>query len=216
MFKKNIIWLFLILSLTWCFWENTKEVPQLSSEQYIEKLSQLWYFKYVETEEIDRVKEEMSRSFTKYNTFFYSSYFDYNDKIAISSDYRSASFDIETIGESGWIKKSLDRIAPIFERVWAKFSYTEDIDIFEDNHYVHKIILNQTEYIIYDGDISDFEWPRISTINFLEMVNTELKKQWINEKLYLFWEWSVILLSDEIHDFILPLCSEREYPNNDL
>lgn len=92
-----------------------------------------------------------------------------------------------------------------FKKLNLDLKFENEKSIQEENKWKHTIELNGNEYIAFDGQFSDLDWG-IAYVNFIEMLNTELRRQGTNEQLYPIDcgnDGSFVLLTLEQYNFML-------------
>lgn len=120
------------------------------------------------------------------NAYKNQDYFDsytYPDSIRYV-DYRFYFVDAEELFKVGGLTEYLDLVKPTFERSGLKLKYANEKNMEKDNYWKHTIELNGKEYIAFEGSLDKKGQWDIAYINFIEMLNDQLKLQGSNEQFY--------------------------------
>ncbi|NER14987.1 hypothetical protein GWK08_16145 [Leptobacterium flavescens] len=157
-----------------------KEVKKkLSGKEIAVELEKLDYFNLTDESELDVVKTGFEKSYTDLN-FFQGPM---REETFSFMDYRYHWVDCEELFEIGGLIKYLNQIKPTFEKLGLELEFGNEKSEQSENSWKHTIELNGIEYIAFDGQFSDLDWG-IAYINFIEMLNAELRRQNSNEQFY--------------------------------
>ncbi len=194
-------------------WRNDKKLHSndvqsdfsINSEEaknFVEKLYQLGYFKYVDSIQIEDLKKEFIQHYDP--KFAGGIITTFEDETGLPKDYRLYFCDGEDIFEEGGVKNLLKELQPTFTKIGLKLEINNQQESINSlNQLNHDITINNTEYVIFKNfeGIGWIEAPqRIS-----EIINSELEKQNINEKIYLISDGNdgmLIFLSSEQYKFL--------------
>ncbi len=162
--------------------QETKNVYNKDeAEKFVMQLDELGYFKYANKLDIDSLKETYIKEFDP--TGELTSIWD--DDTHLPKDFRYYFCDGEEVYEEGGITGLLKDLKPVFDKMNFKCevsSHFEDWD--EKNKWLnHKITINGTEYIILKN-FKDNGWGEVP-FRIAQILNIELKKQKIDEQIYL-------------------------------
>ena len=98
-----------------------------------------------------------------------------------------------------------------FEKLGLELEFANERSKQDQNSWKHTIELNGNEYIAFEGQFSDLDWA-IAYVNFIEMLNAELRRQNsveqflpVNSKN----DGMFVLLSPEQLEFILRIYSVK-------
>jgi len=98
-------------------------------------------------------------------------------------DNRYYRLDCEELFEIGGLTEYLVQVKPTFEKLGLKLEFANEKSEQDQNSWKHTIELNNVEYTAFDGQFSDLD-AEVAYINFLEMLNAELKRQNSDEQFY--------------------------------
>ena len=186
---------------------ESKIVEKLSGKQIVSELDKLEFFNLIEVAELDIAKKEFAESKDKWNFFSGTMRGETTDY----TDNRFFTVDCETLFESGGLTKYLDKVKLSFEKLGLKLSYTNEKSKQIENHWKHTIELNGNEYIAFKGNFTEYDWG-IAYLNFIKMLNTELKIQKSENRFYPIKcgnDGEMVLLTFEQFDFI-----KTQFPND--
>jgi hypothetical protein len=151
------------------------------AEKFVKQLDELGYFKYANKSDVDSLKETFIIEFDP--TAELTSIWD--DDTNLPKDFRYYFCDGEEVYEEGGITGLLKDLRPVFDKMNFKCevsSHFEEWD--EKNKWLnHKITINGTEYIILKN-FKDYGWGE-APFRIAQILNIELKKQKIDEQIYL-------------------------------
>lgn len=185
--------------------EKTK--TKLTGKQIVEELEKLNFFNLTEKGDIAESKSVIENSYNEFN-FFEGKM---KGESLIYTDNRFYIIDAETLFEVGGLTECLKTVKKSFDKLKLKLEVSDEYNNQTEKHWTHKIKLNGKEYIAYDNDFSDLDWG-ISLVNFIEMLNDQLKLQKSNEMFYPVNsgnDGKIVLLSSEQYEFV-----KANYPND--
>lgn len=159
--------------------QNKKTNHKLSGKQIISKLESLNFFKLTDEKDLKESKAEFEKSYNELDFFEGKMK---NDSM-IFTDHRFYAIDSEELFETGGLTDYLKIVKTSFDRLNLKLEISNEVSVQTENHWTHKIKLNGKEYIAFDNDFGESDWG-ISYINFLEMLNDQLKLQNSPERFY--------------------------------
>jgi len=144
-------------------------------------LSAFWTcnFNLTNESELDTVKADFEKSFSDLN-FFQGPI---RGETLNFMDNRYHWVDCEELFEIGGLTEYLAQVKPTFEKLGLELEYANEKSEQDQNSWKHTIELNGIEYTAFDGQFSDLDWG-IAYINFIEMLNSELRRQKSDEQFY--------------------------------
>ncbi len=178
---------------------------KLNKKEIVVELEKLGYFNLTDESELNLVKTNFEQAYSDLN-FFQGPM---RGETLNFMDNRYYLIDCEELFEFGGLIEYLKLIKPTFKRLGLELNFSNEKSVENDNNWEHKISLNGTEYIAFDGESSDLDWE-IAYVNFIEMLNAELKRQNSNERFYPVScgnDGMFILLTPNQLDFV-----NRNYP----
>jgi hypothetical protein len=187
---------------------NTEKTrPKLTGKQIVAELEKLGFFSLTEKIEINDSKEEIEKSYNELN-FFEGKM---RGESLIFTDNRFYFIDCETLFEGGGLTQYLEKVKVTFDKLNLKLHFSDELNNQTEKHWTHKIKLNGKAYTAYDNDFGENDWG-IAFVNFIEMLNDQLKLQKSNERFYPISsgkDGKMVLLNKEQFDFV-----RANYPND--
>ena len=157
-----------------------KEIQKkLSGKEIVEELEKLDFFILTNQLELEEVKANFEKAYTDLN-FFQGSM---RGETLSFMDNRYYWVDCEELFEIGGLTEYLTQVKRTFEKLGLELEFANEKSIQDQNRWKHTIELNGTEYVAFDGQFSDLDWG-IAYVNFIEMLNAELRHQNSNERFY--------------------------------
>ncbi|MEM8765098.1 MAG: hypothetical protein AAGD88_14870 [Bacteroidota bacterium] len=184
---------------------------KLSGKEVIAELEKLGYFNLTDESELDTVKADFQKTYT--NLHFFQG--PLRGETLSFMDNRYHWIDLEELFEIGGLTEYLTQVKPTFEKLGLELEFANERSEQDQNSWKHTIELNGNEYIAFEGQFSDLDWG-IAYVNFIEMLNAELRRQNsveqflpVNSKN----DGMFVLLTPEQLEFILRIYSvENENP----
>jgi hypothetical protein len=160
---------------------NPEKVIQkkLSGKEVIKELEKLGYFNLTNESEIDTVKHGFEKAYSNLN-FFQGPM---RREPLSFMDNRYHWVDCEELFEIGGLTEYLTQVKWTFEKLGLELRCGNEKSEQFQNSWKHTIQLNGNEYIAFDGQFSELDWG-IAYVNFIEMLNAELKRQNSDEQFY--------------------------------
>lgn len=187
---------------------STKEVnKKLSGKEIIDSLEKLGFFALTDKNELQEVKIDFEKSYVESNFFL-------GKLRGETTDFKDNRFywiDCEELFEVGGLTEYLSHVQRSFIKLGLKLEFNKEKSEQNQNSWKHTIELNGNEYVAFDGQFSDLDWG-IAYVNFIEMLNSELRKQGSNEQFYPIScgnNGSFVLLTTKQFDFV-----SKNYPND--
>lgn len=221
--EKTIQVIFLslgILILTLCryFFSRTKtkkekSIKRSDSEEaklFVQKIDELGYLKYAEKSDLKELKDNLIENFDSNAEM--SSVWD--EETGIPKDYRYYWCDGEDLFEQGGFTEMLKKLNPTFEKINFKCDVNNHFEDWDDqNQWLnHTIIINGSEYIIFKNFTGN-GWGE-APMRLAQIVNSELEKQNINERIYLASggnDGRLIFLNKELYQYIFSVLKNEEW-----
>lgn len=189
---------------------NPEKVIQkkLSGKEVVEELEKLGYFNLTNESELDSVKADFQKTYTDLN-FFQGPM---RGNTLNFMDNRYQWVDCEVLFEIGGLTEYLKQVKPTFEKLGLELIFENEQSEQDQNGWKHTIELNGIEYTAFDGQFSHLDWG-IAYVNFIEMLNAELRRQNSDEQFYPINcgnDGMFVLLTLKQLDFV-----NRNYPIDD-
>ncbi len=190
--------------------ENPKKEiwKKLDGKEAVVQLEKLGFFKLTDSTEIEEVKTAFEESYSNLN-FFQGKL---RGETLNFMDNRYFWVDCEELFEVGGLTHYLGQVQRTFKKLGLKLEFHNEKSEQDQDSWKHAIELNGNEYVAFHGKFSDLDWG-IAYVNFLEMLNAELRKQDSNEQFYPIScgnAGAFILLTAAQFDFV-----SRNYPNDE-
>lgn len=189
---RNIIFLALLTILLCC---NTnkekasskirnknpkKEIQKkLNGKEIVDGLEKLDFFNLTDQSELPEVKADFEESYKNLN-FFQGKL---RDESLDFMDSRFYWVDCEELFEIGGLTEYLGQVQRTFKNLGLKLVFENEESSQDEISWRHTIELNGNEYVAFDGQFSDDDWG-FAYVNFIEMLNSELRIQGSNEQFY--------------------------------
>ncbi|WP_445711812.1 hypothetical protein [Flavobacterium sp.] len=180
---------------------------KLTGNQIITELEKLNFFNLTEKKDLKETKAEFEKSYTELN-FFEGKM---EGESLIFTDNRFYFIDSETLFEVGGLIQYLETVKKSFDKLNLKLQFSDEFNNQTEKHWIHKIRLNGKEYVAFDDDFGQKDWG-ISFVNFIEMLNDQLKLQKSDEKFYPISSGNdgrMVLLTKKQFEFV-----KANYPND--
>ena len=190
----------------------TKEpdIPSITGQSFVDTLTELGYFKYTDTKNLDTLKNEIETVFDQVKVLTTVS----NEKKPFQCYcYRLYSCDGETLFELGGVDDYLKDIKPTFDKLNIPLKWKDDY--FSDDATEHSIVINDKKYFPFKGDPNDSRAWGIATKNFVEIINDQLTIHNSDERVYpiLFNnDGHIIFLTDKQYHFVSQYLDKTERP----
>jgi len=157
-----------------------KEVrKKLNGKEIVAELEKLNYFNLTDKTELNMVKAGFEKSYTDLNFFQGPT----RGETLNFMDNRYHWVDCEELFEIGGRIEYLRQVKPTFKKLGLELEFANEKKEQDQNSWKHTIELNGIEYTGFDRQFSDLDWG-IAYVNFIEMLNTELKRQKSDEQFY--------------------------------
>lgn len=171
------------------------------AENFVQKLEQLGFFKYADTADLDSLKQNMIRYFDPENEITTI----WNDSTGVPKDYRYYTCDGEEVYEQGGVINLLKFLKPTFDKLHFKCEITNHFEEWDTKKkwLNHRFSMNGTPYTIFKN-FKEIGWGEAPK-RIAEILNIELKKQGIEEQIYLVSggnDGRLIFLSNEQYQYI--------------
>ncbi len=189
---------------------NNKSVPisNIVAQVAVKNLTDLGYYKYADSKDMDTLKEELANSLEKYQTISTV----YADNVIIPLDYRYFLFDGETIFEQGGFTDIMKDMSKAFEKMGLKMEVTNHVENATSKTLHHELTVNGKRYVIFEN-FDGYGWGEAAQ-RYAEMLNDQLKLQNKDERLYLINggnDGTAIFLTDKQVQFIDKLLKDNQW-----
>lgn len=154
-------------------------LKKLSGKEVVTELEKLGYFNLTKVSELDTVKATFEKAYSDLNFFQGPT----RGETLNFMDNRYHWVDCEELFEIGGLTEYMAQVKPIFEKLGLELEFANEKSEHYQNSWKHTIELNGIEYTAFDGQFSDLDWG-IAYINFIEMLNAELRIQNTDEQFY--------------------------------
>lgn len=185
---------------------SKKNKNKLTGKEIVLELDKLNFFNLTEKKDLKLTKEDFEKSYNELS--FFEGYM--KDDLSFT-DNRFYFIDSEGLFEGGGLIQYLETVKDLFERLGLKLLTSDELNVQTEKHWLHKIKLNGNEYVAFDNDFGVKDWG-IAYVNFIEMLNTELKLQNCKEQFYPISSGNdgrIVLLTDKQFKFV-----QANYPDN--
>lgn len=151
------------------------------AEKFVKQLDELGYFKYADSSDLDSLKATFINEFDPDTEL--TSIWDENTHLP--KDYRYYFCDGEEVYEQGGILGLLKDLNPVFEKMNFTCNVSNNLEEWDSkNKWLnHEITINGTKYIVLKN-FKGYGWGE-SPFRIAQILNIELRKQNIDEQLYL-------------------------------
>jgi len=186
--------------------KSTKKI-KLTGKQIVEELEKLNFFNLTSKSELNEEKLDLERTYTELN-FFEGKL---RGETLLFLNNRFFCVDSEELFKVGGLLNYLKIVKPTFEKLKLKLNYSNEQSIQTDKYWKHTIEINGNKYTAFDNNFGEFDW-QIAYINFIEMLNAELKAQNSQERFYPIStqnDGKIVLLTKKQFDFV-----KENYPND--
>ncbi|PYF74059.1 hypothetical protein B0O44_104230 [Pedobacter nutrimenti] len=172
-----------------------------AAESFVNRLEQLGYFRYADAADIDLLKKDMVKNYAPDAELTGI----WDDEKEAPKEYRYYSCDGEDVYEDGGILALLNNLKPTFDKLNFKCDVTDYFADWDSNKkWLNQgLTMNGTPYIIFKN------FPRAGWAEapkrIAEILNAELAKQNIKEKIYLISidnDGRLIFLTEELYQYI--------------
>jgi hypothetical protein len=161
--------------------EKKPFLDPLEAEKIVNQLTELGYYKYADSLDIDSLKADLIASISSVGVL--SSL--YSDRPVIPKDYRYYFLDGESLFEQGGFDDALKDMSTLFQKMGLKIDVTEHLEEVDTitNGLNHHLKLNGKLYVIFTN-FKDYGWGEAAQM-FANMINDQLQIQNKDERLYL-------------------------------
>ena len=176
-------------------------VTKRDANDFVKKIEELGYFKYAAKKDIAILKADMVNYYDPNNEITTI----WDDATGLPKDYRYYTCDGESVFELGGVSTLLKELKPTFNKIGFKCIVTNDIESWDEknNWLNHSIMINGNSYTLFKN-FKDTGWGE-APMRLAEILNKELEKQGIAEKIYLANggnDGRLIFLTDDLYKYI--------------
>ncbi|MEY8847221.1 hypothetical protein AB9K26_00240 [Psychroserpens sp. XS_ASV72] len=178
---------------------------KISGKEVVTELEKLGYFNLTNESELDKVKADFQKAYTDLDFFQGPMRGETMDFM----DNRYHWIDCEELFETDGLTEYLNQVKTTFEKLGLELKFENEKSEQDQHRWKHTIELNGIEYVAFDGQFSDLDWG-IAYVNFIEMLNAELRRQGSIEQFYPINcgnDGMFVLLTPKQLDFV-----NRNYP----
>lgn len=181
-------------------------IKKLSGREIVLELNRLNFFNLTDKKDLKITKEDFEKSYDELN------FFEGHMREDLSfTDNRFYFIDCETLFEGEGLIQYLETVKISFDKLNLKLLISEEFESQTDKCLLHKIKLNGKEYAAFDNNFGNYDWT-IAYLNFIEMLNDQLKIQGSDEQFYPISsgnDGKIVLLTTGQFDFV-----KKNYPND--
>lgn len=186
--------------------KTERKINKLTGKEIVLELNRLNFFNLTDKNDLKITKDEFEKSYDNLN------FFEGQMREDLSfTDNRFYCIDSETLFEGEGLIQYLEMIKVLFDKLNLKLVIAEEFESQTEKHLLHKIKLNGKEYIAFDSDFGNYDWT-IAYLNFIEMLNDQLKMQGSDEQFYPISsgnDGKMVLLTRDQFYFV-----KKNYPND--
>jgi hypothetical protein len=180
---------------------------EMEAKRFIDGITELGYFRYAAPEDVEMLRADQYNHYHPDGALT-SSW----DENSLPKDYRLFFFDGEEIFETGGVNSVLQAFEPAF----LKMGFSCTVDSYSDvpdwgvarSH--QRVGMNGSVYDILEDFRSGYGWLS-ATKSFADMLNAELSKQSLVERVYLINggnDGQLAFLTTELYQFIHPFFND--------
>lgn len=189
---------------------RTKGTPTVTAKEFVDKIESLGYFKYADSKNLEKLKQNHLESFDPNGSWGGI----WDDETHLPLDFRYYFCDGEYVYEQGGFTGMLKDMEQTFEKIGFKLSIDSHFEEWDSkNEWLnHRITLNGTEYIIFKN-FKGYGWGE-AVHRLAEILNAELEKQNIEERIYLINggnDGSLIFLDDELYNYFYEVFTDLQW-----
>ncbi|WP_427873876.1 hypothetical protein [Flavobacterium sp. MMS24-S5] len=181
-------------------------IKKLSGKEIVSELNRLNFFNLTDKKDLKIVKDDFEKSYDEL------SFFEGHMRDDLSfTDNRFYFIDSETLFEGEGLIQYLETIKVLFNKLNLKLLISDEFEDQTDKHLLHKIKLNGKEHIAFNNNFGNYDWT-IAYLNFIEMLNDQLRMQGSKEQFYPIScgnDGRIVLLTKEQFEFV-----KANYPND--
>ncbi|MBO9584256.1 MAG: hypothetical protein J7574_08865 [Flavobacterium sp.] len=177
-----------------------------TGKEIVLQLNALNFFNLTDKKDLKITKDEFEKSYDELN------FFEGHMKEDLSfTDNRFYFIDSEALFEGGGLIQYLETVKVSFDKLNLKLLISDEFNDMTDKYWLHRIKLNGKEYVAFNDNFGNYDWT-IAYLNFIEMLNDQLKIQGSTEQFYPINsgnDGKIVLLTKEQFEFV-----KQNYPND--
>jgi hypothetical protein len=208
--KKRILYI-ICIALFGCN-STSKDTPKkiqkkVTGKEIVAELEKLNLFNLTAAAELKAVKADYEKSYTEHHFFQGPT----REGSLDFMDNRHHFIDCETLFEADGLTEYLQQVQTTFSKLGLQLNYGNEQSEQDETSWKHTIELNGNQYTAFDNAFNDNAWS-IAYLNFLEMLNAELKRQHSEERFYPVRggnDGSFVLLTPQQFEFV-----QTHYPQD--
>lgn len=179
---------------------ESKKLSKVTSEEFLKTIDSLGYFKYTDIKDIQKLKQNQLESFDPEGSWGGM----WDDETNLPLDFRYYFCDGEYVFEQGGFTGMLEKMDSTFKKIGFELNIENHFEEWDsENEWVnHRIKINGTDYVIFKN-FKGHGWGE-AVQRLAEVLNAALKKQEIEEKIYLINggnDGSLIFLNNELYKY---------------
>lgn len=185
-------------------------IKKLSGKEIVSELNRLNFFNLTDKKDLKITKDDFEKSYDEL------SFFEGHMRDDLSfTDNRFYFIDSETLFEGEGLIQYLETVKISFDKLNLKLLISDEFEDQTDKHLLHKIKLNGKEYIAFNNDFGSYDWT-IAYLDFIEMLNDQLKIQGTDEQFYPISSGNdgrIVLLTKKQFEFVkMNYPTDKEHP----
>lgn len=188
--------------------QNNSKADKVHVDLVVRQLIQADFFKITDSDYLDSAKQSLKDSYVNYDYF---GGYTYPDSLRYV-DYRFYFVDSEELFEIGGLTEYLDLVKPTFQKLGLKLEYKNEKSVDKESFWKHTIEVNEKEYIAFEGEMSSYDIWDEAYLNFIELLNDQLKLQGSEEQFYPIRsanDGRIVMLTKEQFEIV-----KKYYPND--
>lgn len=183
---------------------------KITAQEFVETIDSLGYFKYANSEDIEKLKKSHLESFDPEGSWGGI----WDDETNLPLDFRYYFCDGEYVFEQDGFTGMLEEMDSTFKKIGFEITIENHFEEWDnENEWLnHRIKINGTDYVIF-RDFKGYGWGE-AVQRLAEIINTELEKQNINEKIYLINggnDGSLIFLNNGLYKYFYETFTDPQW-----
>jgi hypothetical protein len=186
------------------------EYKNEDAEKFANRLQELGYFKYANTNEVDTLHKNMIEGYDPTNELVSI----WDDHSMTPKDYRYYFCDGEELYEEGGLTSMLKILQPTFNKIGLTINVTDHYEVWDNNKkwLNHTITINGKKYVVFKN-FKEMGWGEAAQ-RLAEILNEELDKQHKEERVYLVSganDGRIIFLTDQQFSYIDSVYTNKQW-----
>ncbi len=189
---------------------KTKRQSKITAEEFVKKIESLGYFKYAPKQHLNRLKQDHLESFDPEGSWGGI----WDDETGTPLDLRYYFCDGEEVFEEGGVTDMIETMQPTFKKIGftCKIDHKEEEWDAKNESLNHSITVNGTNYMIFKN-FKGYGWGQ-AVKRLTEILNAELEKQHITERIYLINggnDGSLLLLDQALYSYFYEVFTDPKW-----